>query len=108
MELNGVTYSGDFIIHGDGSISKRRKELSKKLPPINYHTPLGVEELTLLSGENPEIIYIATGQRGSLPFTEETEKFLENYEVRVGKTPEIISQILKEQGRFIAIIHVTC
>jgi hypothetical protein len=52
VELNGVTYSGDFIIHVDGSISKRRKELSKKLPPINYHTPLGVEELVLLSDEN--------------------------------------------------------
>ena len=108
VELNEKKYPGDFIIHADGSISKRRKELSKKLTPINHHTPLGLEELSLLSGENPDIIYIGTGQKGSLPLTEDAKILLENYQVWIDITPVIIAEVLKEERKFIAIIHVTC
>lgn len=106
--LNDKKYPGDFVIHTDGSISRRRKELSKILPPIHYHTPLGSEELSLLSGETPDIIYIGTGQKGSLPLTEEAKKFLEDYQVRIDKTPDIIREIVESTAKFVAIIHVTC
>ena len=83
------------------------KGISKRLPPITFHTPLGDEELTFLSSENPNTIFIGTGQRGLLPLTKEAEQFLAGYTVRMGKTPDIISEILNERGSFVAIIHVT-
>lgn len=108
IELNGARYEKDIIIHTDGRISKRKKGPSKPLRSHFGHTPLGLEEISFIDDEEPDIVYIATGQHGSLPLTDESVQFLNSYQTRIGKTPDIFLEILEERRKYVAVIHLTC
>ena len=108
IKIRGTTYEHDIIIHTDGSITKRKKKLSKGLKENYGHTPLSEIELEFLAGEKPEVIYIGTGQSGSLPLTTEAKKLLSHYTIVMKPTPALLEELTDEKGHFVAIIHVTC
>lgn len=108
IEINGETYTHDVVIHANGKISKRDKKKSKRLRDDYGHTPLSGPELDFIPGEKPDIIYIGTGQYGSLPLTPDTGPVLDSYKTVVQMTPEVISRLKDEKRRYIAILHVTC
>ncbi len=43
VEIDGVTYTHDVVIHTDGTISKREKKKSKGLKGEYGHTPLSAK-----------------------------------------------------------------
>ena len=108
VELFGRKYEKDIIVHVDGKITKRKKKKSKEFKPIYGHTPLSENELGFLSEEKPKVVYVGIGYDSALPITEEAQKILEEYELVVVPTPEIIEKIEREKRRAVAIIHVTC
>jgi hypothetical protein len=108
IEIGGHRYDHDIIIHTDGTVSKRKKKLSKPLKAEFGHTPLSLEELPLVKEEQPEIIYIGTGQYGDLPLTREAEKLLESFHTVLLPTPDILPEIERERKKYLAILHVTC
>ncbi len=69
IETGGKRYLHDIVIHTDGSITKRKKKLSKTLKEEYGHTPLSGEELVDLLREKPAVVYFGTGQYGSLSLT---------------------------------------
>ena len=108
IEIGDHWYDHDIIIHTDGSVSKRKKKLSKPMKAGFGHTPLSLEELAIVKEEKPEIIYIGTGQYGDLPLTREAETFLESFHSVLGPTPDILPEIEREQKKYFAILHVSC
>ena len=108
VEIEGVTYTHDIVIHTDGTISKRKKKKSKELKGEYGHTPLSGPELDFIQGENPDVIYIGTGQYGSLPLTSDAETLLDQYKTIIEATPRVISELPAEKRRYVAILHVTC
>ena len=108
VEIGGVTYTHDVVIHTDGIISKREKKKSKGLKGEYGHTPLSPKELDFIALENPQVIYIGTGQYGSLPITRDAEELLDNYKSVIEATPMVISKLSEEKLRYVAILHVTC
>jgi hypothetical protein len=108
IEINGVTYTHDIVIHTDGTISKREKKKSKGLKDEYGHIPLSGAELDFIAREKPEVIYIGTGQYGSLPLTKDAGVILGNHITIVQETPEVISALPAEKRRYVAILHVTC
>ncbi|MCU0629920.1 MAG: hypothetical protein MUF37_02055 [Methanoregulaceae archaeon] len=108
VEIDGVTYTHDIVIHTDRAISKRKKKKSKGFKGEFGHTPLSGAELDFIAGENPEVIYVGTGQYGSLPLTSDAETLLGNYKTIVQATPLIISKLPDEKRHYVAILHVTC
>jgi hypothetical protein len=108
IEINGVTYTHDIVIHTDGTITKREKKKSKGLKGEYGHTPLSGSELDFLAGEKPKVIYIGTGQYGSLPLTKDAEVILGDYKTVVQTTPGVISALTGEKRHYVAILHVTC
>lgn len=108
IEIGDHRYDHDIIIHTDGTVSKRKKKLSKPLKAEFGHTPLSLEELTMVKEEKPEIIYIGTGQYGDLPLTREAEKYLESFHSVLLPTPDILPEIEHERKKYFAILHVTC
>ena len=108
VEIDGVTYTHDIVIHTDGTISKREKRKSKGLKGEYGHTPLSPMELDFIAPENPQVIYIGTGQYGSLPITSDAEELLEKYKTVIETTPMVISKLSGERHRYVAILHVTC
>jgi hypothetical protein len=108
IEREGHRYEYDIVIRADGTVQRRPKKRSRKLKQEYGHTPLSEEELDFLGSDLPEVVYIGTGQQGSLPVTPEAYDLLRNYETIFLPTPHILSLLEKENRRYVAIIHVTC
>lgn len=108
IEIGGVRYDHDVIIHRNGSVTKRSKKKSKDLKNTYGHTPLSENELDFLKKEQPEKVFIGSGQYGDLPLTPDAENVLSRFETFIHPTPEILDMLKKEPHSFVAIIHVTC
>jgi len=108
VEIDNVRYDHDVIIHCDRTVTKRSKKQSKKFKKTYGHTPLAGHELTLLDEENPEVIFIGTGQYGDLPITSEARQMLVRFETVIRPTPEILDLIKEETRPFVSILHVSC
>jgi len=108
VEVGEKRYDHDIIIHTDGSISRRKKKASKELKSDYGHTPLSEYELEFLCDERPGVVYIGTGQYGSLPLTPGAEKVLSAYPHIVRPTGDILLSLDREERSHVAILHVTC
>jgi hypothetical protein len=108
IEIDKIRYDYDVIIHGNGSVTKRSKKKSKDLKSTYGHTPLSEYELDFLMKEQPEKVFIGTGQYGDLPLTPNAENVLSRFKTIIRPTPEILDILKKEHRSFVAIIHVTC
>ncbi len=110
--IDGVRYNYDVIVHVNGRITRRRKELSKPFKK-GFHTPLALLEIEELLGEEPEVMVIGTGQFGALPVMGDVINELKRrgVEVIIDRTPrviEIVNKLRDEGRRLIALLHVTC
>lgn len=108
IEVNGKTYENDIIIHGDRTVSKRKKKKSKHLKTLYGHTPLSEHELSFLEQEKYDALYVGTGHQAALPITPRAQELLEEKNANVMSTPEVVEKINGATGRVVAIIHVTC
>jgi hypothetical protein len=108
IEIKKTRYDYDVVIHTDGSITRRSKKKSKDLKNTFGHTPLSEYELEFLESEQPEKVYIGTGQYGDLPLTPGAEIVLSQFETIIKPTPEILDVLENERRPYIAVIHVTC
>ena len=108
IEIGGTRYDHDIVIHADGSIAKRKKKVSKREKEHYGHTPLSGEELLDLLREQPDVVYIGTGQYGDLPLTPDAIALLAPFVSVIKPTPEILALIELEKPSYVAILHVTC
>lgn len=108
IEVGGVRYDHDIIIHVDRSVTKRKKKLSKDQKGNYGHTPLSEAELGFLTGERPDIVFIGTGQYGDLPVTPAAAAILERYHAVIRPTPDILVLMELEKKKFVAVLHTTC
>jgi hypothetical protein len=108
IKIGDFTYAHDVVIHTNGTVTKRRKKRSRDLKERFGHTPLSEHELDLLKEENPAVVYIGTGQYGSLPITPEAEELLLRYHAIILPTRDLVEKIGQEERDYLAIIHVTC
>ena len=108
IEIGGTRYDHDIVIHTDGTVSKRKKKLSKPYAGEYGHTPLSAGELAFLDNERPAVVYIGTGQEGDLPLTPDAITLLEAYEHVVKPTPDLLLPLKREQRKYAAVLHVTC
>ena len=108
VNIEGVEYEQDIIVHVDGEVSKRKKKKSRDLKPLYGHTPLSERELDFLKKEKPDVIYVGTGYDAALPITPKAKKLLEKYKTVILPTPQTVEQLKSEKRRVVALIHVTC
>jgi hypothetical protein len=111
ITIDGQKYNKDVYINLDGSITKRRKDLSK--PISKGHTVLGPDELKLLLNQKPDTLVIGKGQHGVLPIPKESRQLLIDSNVIVieDKTPVVmhmLNKLFEEKAKAVAILHLTC
>ncbi|NHJ49201.1 MAG: hypothetical protein FK733_15540 [Asgard group archaeon] len=111
ITIDGQKYTKDIYIYSDGSITNRRKDLSK--PISRGHTVFGPKEIELLLQQKPDTLVIGKGQRGILPIPKESRKILEESEVIVieDKTPivmHLLNELFEKKANVVAILHLTC
>jgi glucokinase len=102
------TYTGDVCITVDGNVKKRKKRLARE----EYHTAhtLGPKELEKLCKGGPEVVFVGTGESGSLKVSEDALRFLSQRSIQCKAlpTPELAEAYNKSNKRKAAVIHVTC
>ena len=108
IEIDGVRYDHDVIVHRDKTIEKRSKKKSRKYRSFFKHTPLTDNELAFLEKEKPDIVYIGTGQFDDLPITSEALQILAKFGAIIRPTPEIMNFLSDEYRSYSAILHVKC
>lgn len=108
VEIDGVRYDHDVIVHQNRSVEKRSKKKSRKRRGFFNHTPLSDSDLLFLSKEKPDIVYIGTGQFDDLPITNEALAILAKFKAIIRPTPEIMSFLAEEYRPFAAVLHVKC
>ncbi|BAZ98969.1 Mth938-like domain-containing protein [Methanothermobacter sp. EMTCatA1] len=102
VTYRGREYRSDIVVHVDGSVTPRRKEISRR----KYGTShvMAEEELEELLEEKPESIIIGSGVHGALETGFRSD-------ATVLPTCEAIKRYNEERSagrRVAAIIHVTC
>ncbi len=108
IEVGGRKFDHDIVIHTDGSVTRRKKKLSKGMKGDYGHTPLSESELGFLRDEKPDAVYVGTGQYGSLPLTPGAEEILSTYPTVVMPTGDILPSLDRETRTHVAILHITC
>lgn len=102
------TYTRDVYITADGKVKKRKKRLARE----EYHTAhtLGPKELEKVCRGGPEVIFVGTGESGSLKLSEEALRYLSqrSIECKALPTPQLAEAYNKSAKRKAAVIHVTC
>ena len=98
-------YNHDIIVHVDGSVTARKKEISRR----KYGTShiMAEEEIKPLLHEEPDVIIVGSGVHGALRLGEISMKA----DIIVSPTCKAVREYnqLKEEGkRVAAIVHVTC
>ena len=108
IEIDGIRYDHDVIVHRDLTVEKRSKKKSRKHRGFFSHTPLAETELGFLEKEKPEIVYIGTGQFDELPITTEALMILARFRTIMRPTPEVLRSLSNEYRSYAAILHVKC
>ena len=106
--VDGEVYDYDIRILANGEIKKRKKALAKEIYGTSHK--IGPKELEAVCKDDPEILFIGTGQSGLAELTAEGREFLRERGIRVQTlpTPQIVAPFNDCQKRKVALIHVTC
>jgi len=105
VKYNGKEYNHDIVVHVDGTITPRRKEISRRKYGTS-HT-LAQEEIEPLLDENPNTIIVGSGVYGVLKLGKI------NIKANIMKLPTCkaikeYNSLIEAGERVAAIIHVTC
>jgi hypothetical protein len=101
-------YEHDILIRLDGSVTKRKKKLSKQVYGTS-HT-LSLAEAKHVYEPGAEKLIIATGVFDRVGLSDEAAAFFQErgVEVQLLKTPKAAKQWNKLSGRVIGLFHISC
>lgn len=108
IEVDGVRYSRDIIIHTDWKVTERETHLSLHYRDGCFHTPLSEDELRFLLEEKPEVVIIGAGYKGMMSLTPRAKEMLGGIEHEILMTQQAVDRVNEEDRRFVAILHITC
>jgi len=108
ITIQGERLDHDVIIRLDGSVKKRKKELSKHVYGTSHRISLA--EARYVFEDGARLLIIGTGQYGLVHLDDEARRFFDEQSCRVRllPTPEAIRAWNKAEGKVIGLFHVTC
>ena len=98
----------DVVISIDGKVNKRKKKLSKVVYGTSHRVSDG--EISDIYDQDAEIVLVGSGQYGLLELSDKAKYFLESQgcSFEVLPTPEAIDYWNSNEGKIVAMFHVTC
>ncbi|MDD1770113.1 MAG: MTH938/NDUFAF3 family protein [Methanomassiliicoccales archaeon] len=108
LEIDGMRFEKDVVVHVDGSVTPRAVELSHPYRTEYFHVPLSELELGFLEEEKPEVVIVGAGHKGMMTITPKAKELLSRYVVIEGTTENAVKAMNAEKRRFVAILHSTC
>jgi hypothetical protein len=108
FSIYGRRFDHDAIVRSDGTVERRRVELSLPYRGEYFHTPLSEKELDFLNEDRPEVLIIGAGFKGMMQLTPLALERLNDISVFTLTTDKAIEMMNRESKRFVAILHLTC
>jgi hypothetical protein len=108
FSIDDDRFTQDVIVHSDGTVEKRRVELSLPYRGEYFHTPLSEKELDFLDEDRPEVLIVGAGFKGMMQLTPLAMERLSGYLVFSLTSDRAIEMMNQESKRFVAILHLTC
>jgi hypothetical protein len=108
IEIDGERYEHDVLIRLDGTIKKRKKQLSKRIYGTS-HT-ISLDEAKHVYEKGARVLVVGTGQDDNVRLSPEAEGYFEQRGCRVQllATPAALG-VWNEAGECaIGLFHVTC
>ncbi len=98
----------DVVIRLDGSVEKRKKELSKAVFGTSHI--ISLEEAKHVFQDGAELLIVGSGQSGLARLSPEAAAYFQNKKciVEILPTPRAIERWNEAKGAVIALLHVTC
>ena len=108
ITINGNEYEYDVLIRLDGTVTKRKKKLSKEIYGTSHTVSL--PELKYSYEKEAQQLIIGSGQYGMVHLSDEAAEYLKGKECQVDllPTPQAIKAWNKAKGRVIGLFHITC
>jgi hypothetical protein len=108
ITIDGAAYLHDVLIRTDGTITKRKKKLSKRVYGTS-HT-ISLDEAQHIYEEGAEMLLIGTGQYNLVQLSDEASSFFDEcgLPVDLKATPQAVEAWNKLPENAIGLFHVTC
>jgi hypothetical protein len=108
IDVDEERYSHDILIRLDGSISKRKKKLSKEIYGTS-HT-ISQAEAEYIYQDEADGLLIGGGQFGRIKLSPEADAFFreKNCPVNIQTTPEAVKSWNQSGESLIGLFHITC
>jgi hypothetical protein len=108
ITIDGHKFDFDVLIHLDGTVTKRKKKLSKEIFGTSHI--LSLPEVEYIYEKEAQHLIIGSGQSGMVKLSEEAVKYLRANGCRVEllPTPQAIKAWNKAKGQVIGLFHITC
>lgn len=109
ITIDGVVYEHDVVIASDGTVTRRKKKLSKAIYGSSHTISLQEAKYLLANGANADRVVIGSGQYGNVHLSPEAARYLERRcRPLLLRTPEAIDAWNAAGGRPLGMFHVTC
>ncbi|MCL4561631.1 MAG: MTH938/NDUFAF3 family protein [Chloroflexi bacterium] len=108
ITVAGEEYSHDILIRLDGTVSKRKKKLSKEIYGTSH--VISLAEAEYVYEEGVEILIIGSGQSDQVRLSDEAKRYLKEKKVEavLTRTDKAIKLWNEAQGKAIGLFHITC
>jgi hypothetical protein len=106
--VDGTTYAKDVVVRADGSLRKRRKELSREVHGTAHE--VSVEELKYVCKGAPQRLVVGMGYEGLLTLSRDARRWLEKkgIELLIEASPQAADTFNRSPGRKALLLHVGC
>ena len=108
ITIAGREYKHDMLIRADGTVEKRKKQLSKVIYGTSH--VISLDEAKYLYEAGNELLIIGSGQTGMVELSDEAADFfkMKGCKVKLLPTPQAIAKWNEAQGKTTGLFHVTC
>ena len=108
ITIDGRKFRHDVILRSDGSIEKRKKELSKRIYGTSHI--ISLDEIRHVYEEGAELLIIGMGRFRRVRLSEEAQAYLREHNCRteLAATPQAVRIWNEAEGKVIGLFHVSC
>ncbi|MFQ6015734.1 MAG: Mth938-like domain-containing protein [Anaerolineae bacterium] len=108
ITINGQKMRHDVIVRLDGTVERRKKELTKEIYGTSHHISLA--EAEYVYEEGAELLIVGAGRFGRIHLSDEAERYFEERNCRTQLLPnnQVVRAWNQAQGKVIGLFHLTC
>ncbi len=108
ITIDNEKHNHDVLIRLNSTVKKRKKKLSKNIYGTSH--VISLDEAKHIYEKGAKLLIVGSGQYDQVKLSEEASHYFRKKKCKIllYPTPKAIETWNKEQGKVIALFHVTC